>query len=1280
MKRFLISFTILITGILHANTASNFAPVVRLQGADPSQGGTATLVGASQAGNLRTMVFLGADHTARRVGPLTTIGFGNVLGPVNLEIASAVGANTVLYGANGTSDLALIRLTVDTSTLSAGDALYLTNTLPVSIAQAPAPPFEFAAWSYGRDFVTFFDYGTQNYFRNQVDAIVSFSGSYTSTLPAPGDPLTYTQNHLQWDYDPAGGVIDEGFAAQGAGGAPVLISSPGWEPYQAKMVGFQVDATNVPAAPQMVGVAFSAADVAWLNDNIATMLAQPTITAIPPQEMLKSGISPWLDFSVGPEANANNIVVTAVSDNHALLPDTQIEFQGVGAGQQLRLRTVCGETGTANVVLTASLNTYTATSSFTVEVVNVPAPSTATISGLGLLQPEDVNSEALEISADGNVVAGKSSIMPFRWTAAGGMVEMTLPPNGTNQITPTGLSTDGSVIGGFDDAFGTASPVAYLWTLNNGSFDALPDSFQLNGLSGDGSVAIGHLIHPNPPIFSTNLADQPVRWTLANGMENLDKGGFTTEMSATHISTDGTTIVGYYGIGNTDATSACYWVHNLGGVFELRSLNHLEGGQRAKATAVSADGGVIVGYSDAGFHSGIRKAVRWVRDDSTNTYTIHALDDGYPVEGSEAKAVSADGSRIVGSIGDSSFYGGGTAFVWDANNGQRALLTALINGGATPQPEWSALESANGISADGLHIVGRGRRPGFSVEAFRAMLPLVPPTPAISPIADITTLPDTSAALAFTLTDADTNPECLTVSAESSNPTLVPAVNVSFFGNGANRSVTITPAAGEVGTTTMTLIVSDGYSSSREDFILNVFPPPELPEVAVLPATALFPTFTTLNGTVNPKWADTFYWFVLDGLIVGNQFIPAGGEPVQVSFYPIGLLPGSTHTFSIGASNIAGNANSLTSETFTLPGGPPSVTTLAPTKVTPTKATLNATVNPNQVETTVTFYVGGTAVGSVTVPAGTEPTTVSFDYNAGIIPGQAITYTTSATNLANQNGTGTDLNFNLMSSDATLAIGNSFVWGSNIGWINGRPATNYGFRTGDTVCSGFLWGANVGWIHVGIGEPANGIRYSNTESDYGVNVMPDGTLRGYAWGQNIGWVNFEENGNPRISLTSGNLRGYAWSANVGWINLNTATTTQLAILDTDNDGISDAWENEHAPGNLTILGNPGDSDGDGQSDLSEFNADTDPRDAGDRFRIVNFSQSGNGEFVSLEFTSKTTRFYQVSDSPGLTAGSWQEVGLGTLFGEAGFTTANFGGPAAPEKFYRVSAMRPLAGP
>ena len=74
----------------------------------------------------------------------------------------------------------------------------------------------------------------------------------------------------------------------------------------------------------------------------------------------------------------------------------------------------------------------------------------------------------------------------------------------------------------------------------------------------------------------------------------------------------------------------------------------------------------------------------------------------------------------------------------------------------------------------------------------------------------------------FTIGDAETAAASLTVSGTSSNQTLVPNANIVFGGSGANRTVTITPANGQSGTTTITVTVSDGTLTTNDTFVLTV--------------------------------------------------------------------------------------------------------------------------------------------------------------------------------------------------------------------------------------------------------------------------------------------------------------------------------------------------------------------------------------------------------------------------------------------------------------------------
>ena len=77
--------------------------------------------------------------------------------------------------------------------------------------------------------------------------------------------------------------------------------------------------------------------------------------------------------------------------------------------------------------------------------------------------------------------------------------------------------------------------------------------------------------------------------------------------------------------------------------------------------------------------------------------------------------------------------------------------------------------------------------------------PNTPPT--ITGIAAQVTNEDTATgAIAFTVGDAETAAGSLTVSGSSNNTTLVPNGNIVFGGSGANRTVTVTPAANQNGT------------------------------------------------------------------------------------------------------------------------------------------------------------------------------------------------------------------------------------------------------------------------------------------------------------------------------------------------------------------------------------------------------------------------------------------------------------------------------------------------
>lgn len=217
------------------------------------------------------------------------------------------------------------------------------------------------------------------------------------------------------------------------------------------------------------------------------------------------------------------------------------------------------------------------------------------------------------------------------------------------------------------------------------------------GVSGDGSVVVGNsrsaYDYDNPSNDS-----QVFRWTQASGMQGLGYlpgGGEHSWASA--VSADGAVVVG-----SSDSTGheeeAFRWTQADG----MQALGYLPGSQEygdSWASAVSADGSAVVGTSDS--ENGYQ-AFRW-----TQTGSMQGL--GYLPGGSyfsEALGISADGLVVVGVSDSASSI---EAFRWTQAGGMIGL--GHLPGGGFQS--W-----ANAVSADGSVVVG-GSDSASGIEAYR---------------------------------------------------------------------------------------------------------------------------------------------------------------------------------------------------------------------------------------------------------------------------------------------------------------------------------------------------------------------------------------------------------------------------------------------------------------------------------------------------------------------------------------------------------------------------------
>ncbi len=348
--------------------------------------------------------------------------------------------------------------------------------------------------------------------------------------------------------------------------------------------------------------------------------------------------------------------------------------------------------------------------------------------GLGDLLGGEQMSVAHAVSADGSVVVGRSHSAKgdeaFRWTKETGMVGLGDLPGGRFFSEADAVSANGSVIvGGGVSAKGAEG---FRWTVKTGIVGVgdLPGgqfwSF-VNDLSADGSVMVG---------FSESAKGvEAFRWTEKTGMVGLgDLPGGKFESSASAVSADGSVVVGRSD--SAKGTEAFRWTEKTGMV----GLGDLPGGKfESSAHAVSADGSVVVGE---GFSSKGNQAFRWTEKTGMVGlgYLRRSLFEWGKVCESVAYAVSADGSVVVGysqcgddlsGMGHQMIIGDKEAFIWHEHVGMLSVRDWLRSHGVKVPAGWQ-LEAATDVVVNGsqVTVVGWGRNPDGKSEAWIASAPI----------------------------------------------------------------------------------------------------------------------------------------------------------------------------------------------------------------------------------------------------------------------------------------------------------------------------------------------------------------------------------------------------------------------------------------------------------------------------------------------------------------------------------------------------------------------------
>jgi probable HAF family extracellular repeat protein len=349
-------------------------------------------------------------------------------------------------------------------------------------------------------------------------------------------------------------------------------------------------------------------------------------------------------------------------------------------------------------------------------VAGTSADALPLFTGIGDVPGGAFESYAYAVSRDGTTVVGSgqadvtgfySELVPIRWTAGGGIEMLFAPAPSESFPFAADVSNGGEVV------VGSSVPGGWRWTAASGSTTTFPDpalpfgETQATSVSADGGFAAG--------AYATTTTFLAIRWHGAGGSYDLigDLPGGGAYSWAFDLSADGGVVVG---CSDAAAPGSCDRAFRWTAATGIVDLGDLAGGSSVStAYGVSADGNAIVGTSSSALGG---EAFLWTS--AGGMIGLGDLPGGAFV--SEATAVSADGALVVGrsyvTSGPGLPY---VAFIWDPVNGMRDLREWLEDQGVD-LAGWTLLEATD-VSDDGRTIVGNGIDPDGRREGWVVVLP-----------------------------------------------------------------------------------------------------------------------------------------------------------------------------------------------------------------------------------------------------------------------------------------------------------------------------------------------------------------------------------------------------------------------------------------------------------------------------------------------------------------------------------------------------------------------------
>lgn len=346
-------------------------------------------------------------------------------------------------------------------------------------------------------------------------------------------------------------------------------------------------------------------------------------------------------------------------------------------------------------------------------------------------------------TTDPNDPTGRQFV-PFKWTAAGGLVRLGKLNGGTTAQARAVNAAGNVIVGWAEDGAGKPNAqnvkpqIAFRWTEQNG-MESLgwlyqdPDPAKAghigntlaNSVDASGNVIVGTVQtadNSHRSIFIWTPATKMVDLGTLNNGRGRDSNGLGVDAGAPQVSADGQVIVGWSRDGDANnAVRAFRWTTTDRTMTSLGLLNPTD--TQSLATAVNANGNFVAGYSTSSV--GVQHGFRWAADDGKMT-DLGFLEHGGNIQ---PTATSAAGDVIVGNAKDSS--GANRGFRWSASSAKMQTIEAWLaeNGIVTTEKT----SSARTVSADGQVVSGVLSSSSGAIYIARVISPPAPvadPAPA----------------------------------------------------------------------------------------------------------------------------------------------------------------------------------------------------------------------------------------------------------------------------------------------------------------------------------------------------------------------------------------------------------------------------------------------------------------------------------------------------------------------------------------------------------------------